>query len=145
MTKRQERIFVFAFMNTIMSVCMSVTGLIVNGAPLTLPVFGVTLAQSLVICNACNLVFRIPAVCNRLSMALSGGDPGSKAFAVWNPILNATANTLCMNTFMTLINVGPNAAYFPAWLSGLPIFEAVSIAVGLIAAPLSMKAARRLG
>lgn len=145
MTRKQERIFVFAFMNTIMSFCMTITGLVVNHAPLTLPVFGITLAESLLICNVCNLVLRIPAVCNRLSFALTGGNPASKAFGIWNAILNATANTLCMNTFMTLINVGPNAAFFPAWLGGLPIFEAVSIVVSLVASPPAMRAAKRLG
>ena len=72
-------------------------------------------------------------------MALSGRKTGSMAFTIWNGLFNATLNTVFMNTFMTLINVGATPAYFPAWLHGFPALEVVAVAVSFVVAPIAMK------
>ena len=72
-------------------------------------------------------------------MAASKGRPGSPAFTAVNGLMNATLNTFFMNTFMTLINVGFQPAYFPAWLHGFPVLEVVAVAVSFVAAPIGMK------
>lgn len=139
MNKKQSVIFTYAFMNTIMCIAMSITALLVNVGFLTVPMFLVTLAEALVICNVCTLIFRIPTLSFKGAMALSGGNPGSRAFTIWNGLLNATLNTFFMNTFMTLINVGFKPVYFPAWLHGFPFLEIVAVVVSFIAAPIGMK------
>lgn len=141
MTRKQNIIFVYGLMNTAMCICMAATALIVNVGFLTLPMFIVTLAQALIICNLCTLIFRIPGLSSRVALVLSGGKPDSRAFSIWNGLLNATLNTFFMNTFMTLINVGASPAYFPAWLHGFPALEVVAVAVSLVLAPFAAKLA----
>ena len=120
MSKKQNAVFTYGIMNTVMCVCMAATALIVNVGPANIvpPMYLVTLVQALVICNLCTLIFRIPGISFRAAMALSGRKPGSMAFTIWNGLFNATLNTVFMNTIMTLINVGITPAYFPAWLHG---------------------------
>lgn len=139
MNKKQSAIFTYAFMNTIMCIFMSITALLVNVGFMTVPMFLVTFVEALVICNICTLIFRIPTLSFKGAMALSGGNPGSRAFTICNGILNATLNTFFMNTFMTLINVGFKPVYFPAWLHGFPFLEIVAVVVSFIAAPIGMK------
>ena len=139
MNKKQSIIFTYGLMNTIMCVCMVITALLVNVGFITVPMFLVTLLEALVICNLCTLIFRTPKLCMAGAMKLSGGKPGSKAFTIWNGLLNATLNTIFMNTFMTLINVGFTPAYFPAWLHGFPALELVAVVVSFIVAPIAMK------
>lgn len=147
MNKKQSFIFTYCLMNTVMCVFMAITALLVNAgaANITLPMFLVTLLEALVICNLCTLIFRIPGLSFKAASALSGGRPGSKAFTVWNGLFNATLNTICMNTIMTLINVGFNPAYFPAWLHGFPALELVAIIVSFAVAPVAMKLAMSAG
>ena len=144
MTKKQQAIFIYPLMNTLMSICMSITGLLVNAGFLTLPMFAVTFGESLVICNLCNLVFRLPKLGVMGAMALSGGKPESRAFGVWCDILNPTLNTLCMNTFMTLINVGFRPEYVSAWLHSFPIMELVAVAVSFLTSSWLRKLACKL-
>ena len=139
MSKKQSIVFTYVLMNTIMCIRMAITALLVNVGFITLPMFLVTLVEALVICNLCTLIFRIPQLSFKAAMALSKGNPSSKAFSIWNGVCNATLNTLFMNTFMTLINVGFKPAYFPAWLHGFPALEIVAVVVSLIAAPFCMK------
>ena len=143
MTKKQSFIFTYLLMNTIMCICMATAALLVNVGFITLPMFLVTLLEALAICNICTLVLRIPTLSFKGAMALSKGNPGSKAFTIWNGLFNATLNTICMNTFMTLINVGFKPAYFPAWLHGFPVLEIVAIVVSFAVAPLAMKIAMK--
>ncbi len=141
MSKKQSAIFTYGIMNTVMCVCMAATALIVNVglANIVVPMYLVTLVQALVICNLCTLIFRIPGLSFRAAMALSGGKPGSPAFTVWNGLFNATLNTVFMNTFMTLINVGFTPAYFPAWIHGFPALEVVAVVVSFVIAPIGMR------
>ena len=145
MTKKQNMIFTFGIMNTIMSVAMSIAALLINVGFITIPMFVVTLAEALIICNLCTVIFRIPQISVKGSMALAKGNPESKAFIIWNGIFNATLNTICMNTFMTLINVGFTPAYFPAWLHGFPGLEIVAVVVSFIAAPIGRKIVMKSG
>lgn len=145
MNKKQNFIFVFLLMNTVMCICMAITALLVNVGFLTPPMLAVTLLEALLICNLCTVIFRIPALSFKGAMALSKGQPGSKAFTVWNGLLNATLNTFFMNTFMTLINVGFKPAYFPAWLHGFPALELVAVVVSFAVAPIAMKIAMKAG
>lgn len=141
MSKKQNAVFTYGIMNTVMCVCMAATALIVNVGPANIvpPMYLVTLVQALVICNLCTLIFRIPGISFRAAMALSGRKTGSMAFTIWNGLFNATLNTVFMNTFMTLINVGATPAYFPAWLHGFPALEVVAVAVSFVVAPIAMK------
>lgn len=141
MSKKQNAVFTYGIMNTVMCVCMAATALIVNVGPANIvpPMYLVTLVQALVICNLCTLIFRIPGISFRAAMALSGRETGSMAFTIWNGLFNATLNTVFMNTFMTLINVGATPAYFPAWLHGFPALEVVAVAVSFVVAPIAMK------
>lgn len=141
MSKKQSVIFTYGIMNTVMCICMATTALIVNVglANIIPPMFFVTLVQALIICNLCTLIFRIPGLSFRAAMALSGGKPGSGVFNICNGVCNATLNTIFMNTFMTLINVGPVPAYLAAWLHGFPALEVVAVVVSLIVAPIGMK------
>ena len=141
MSKKQIAVFTYGIMNTVMCVCMAATALIVNVGPANIvpPMYLVTLVQALVICNLCTLIFRIPGISFRAAMALSGRKTGSMAFTIWNGLFNATLNTVFMNTFMTLINVGATPAYFPAWLHGFPALEVVAVAVSFVVAPIAMK------
>ena len=141
MSKKQNAVFTYGIMNTVMCVCMAATALIVNVGPANIvpPMYLVTLVQALVICNLCTLIFRIPGISFRAAMALSGRKPGSMAFTIWNGLFNATLNTVFMNTIMTLINVGATPAYFPAWLHGFPALEVVAVAVSFVVAPIAMK------
>lgn len=141
MSKKQSVIFTYGIMNTVMCICMATTALIVNVglANIVPPMFLVTLVQALIICNLCTLIFRIPGLSFRAAMALSGGKPGSGVFNICNGVCNATLNTIFMNTFMTLINVGPVPAYPAAWLHGFPALEVVAVVVSLIVAPIGMK------
>ena len=141
MSKKQNAVFTYGIMNTVMCVCMAATALIVNVGPANIvpPMYLVTLVQALVICNLCTLIFRIPGISFRAAMALSGRKTGSMAFTIWNGLFNATLNTVFMNTFMTLINVGATPAYFPAWLHGFPALEVVAVAVAFVVAPIAMK------
>ncbi len=138
MTKRQDRIFVYFFMNTIMCLCMALAGLLVNVGFVTLPMYLITLLQSLIICNLTTFLFRTPQLGFFLSSKLSGG-PEKKSFSFWNGVVNATLNSIYMNTFMTLLNVGFRPEYFPAWAHSFPIMELVSLIVSLVAAPPAMK------
>ena len=141
MSKKQNAVFTYGIMNTVMCVCMAATALIVNVGPANIvpPMYLVTLVQALVICNLCTLIFRIPGISFRAAIALSGRKTGSMAFTIWNVLFNATLNTVFMNTFMTLINVGATPAYFPAWLHGFPALEVVAVAVSFVVAPIAMK------
>lgn len=105
--------------------------------------FAVSFFEALVICNICTLVLRIPGLSFKGAMALSKGQPGSKAFVIWNGLFNATLNTICMNTFMTLINVGFQSAFFPAWLNGFPVLEIVAVVVSFVVAPVAMRIAMK--
>lgn len=142
MTKKQERIFVFGFMNTIMSAAMSAAALLVNAGVLAWPMYWKTFLQALVICNGCAVVFQVP----RLGAWVTGlivPDPARPAFGPWSAVVNGTLNTLFMTTFMTLINVGFRAGYFAAWVHGIHILELVSVVVSLAASPVAMKIVRR--
>lgn len=77
MNKKQSVIFTYGIMNTVMCLCMAATALIVNVglSNINPPMFLVTLAQTLIICNLSTLVFRIPGLSFRAAMALSGGKP----------------------------------------------------------------------
>lgn len=142
MTPKQNRIFVFVFMNTIMCLAMALAGLLVNVGFVTLPMYLVTLLESLVICNLTTILFRTPELGFFLSSKLSGG-PEKKSFSFWNGVVNATLNTLYMNTFMTLLNVGFRPGYFAAWSHAFPIMELVSVIVSLVAAPPAMKIVKK--
>lgn len=144
MNRKQNLIFTFGLMIPIMCVCMATTALLVNVGFLTVPMFLITLLEALVICYLCTLIFRIPQVSEKAAMALSGGKPGSKAFIIWNGLLNATLNTFFMNTFMTLINVGFTPAYFPAWLHGFPALELVAVVVSFVVSPIALKLVRNI-
>lgn len=141
MTKKQNAVFTYGIMNTVMCICMATAALLVNvGAPnITAPMFLVTLVEALVICNVCTLLFRTPVVSLKTAMAASKHRPGSPAFVIVNGLMNATLNTIFMNTFMTLINVGFRPAFFPAWLHGFPVLEIVAVVVSFIVAPIAMK------
>ena len=145
MNKKQSLIFTYVLMNTIMCIFMVIAALLVNVGFITLPMFAVTLVEALLICNISTLIIRTPKVSEKAAMALSKGRPGSKAFIFWNGLFNATINTICMNTFMTLINVGFTPAYFPAWLHGFPVLEVVAIVVSFAVAPVAMKIAMKAG
>lgn len=144
MTKKQQIIFVYPLMNTLMSFCMSITGLLVNVGFLTFPMFAQTFLRSLVICNLSNLILRLPRLGFLGAMALSGGRPDSRAFGIWSDILNPTLNTLCMNTFMTLLNVGFRSEFFGAWIHGFPIMELVAVAVSFLTSGALRKLAVKL-
>ena len=143
MSRKQEFIFQYLLMNTIMCLFMALAGLLVNVGTVTWKLYLITLLQSLVICNLTNVLFRLPKVGLWLMMRLSGNRPESRAFRVWGAIVNPTLNSLCMNTFMTLLNVGLQPAFFPAWLHGFPALEVVSLVVSFFAAPVSRKIAMK--
>ena len=145
MTKKQSILFIYGLMNTAMCICMAAAALIVNVGFLTLPMYAVTLVQALIISNLCTFIFRLPGLSMRAAMRLSRGRPDSKVFSLWNGLFNATLNTLFLNTFMTLINVGAGPAYFPAWLHGFPALEVVAVVVSLVLAPFAMKLAMKIG
>lgn len=145
MNKKQRFIFIYLLMNTVMCVSMSIAAPIVNTGHLTFTIFLVSLLESLVICNLSTVILRLPVIGEKLTMLLSGGDPASKAFGIWSAVVNATLNTICMNFFMTLINVGFRPEVFPAFLRGLPILEVVSVAVSLVVSPVAMKFAMKAG
>ena len=147
MNKKQSVIFTYGIMNTVMCLCMAATALIVNVglSNINPPMFLVTLVQALIICDLSTLIFRIPGLSFRAAMALSGGKPGSGAFKLWNGVCNATLNTIFMNTFMTLINVGAVPAYPAAWLHGFPALEVVAVVVSLVLAPFAMKLVMKIG
>ena len=142
MTKKQNLIFVYFFMNTIMCICMALAGLLVNVGFVTLPMYLVTLLQSLIICNLTTFFFRTPDLGFFLSAKISGG-PEKKSFSFWNGVVNATLNSIYMNTFMTLLNVGFRPEYFAAWAHSFPIMELVSVIVSLVAAPPAMKLVKK--
>ena len=142
MTKKQNLVFVYLFMNTIMCLCMALAGLLVNVGFVTLPMYLITLLQSLIICNLTTFLFRTPQLGFFLSSKLSGG-PEKKSFSFWNGVVNATLNSIYMNTFMTLLNVGFRPEYFPAWAHSFPIMELVSVIVSLVTAPLAMKIVKK--
>ena len=145
MNKKQSFIFTYVLMNTIMCIFMVIAALLVNVGFITLPMFAVTLVEALLICNISTLIIRTPKVSEKAAMALSKGRPGSKAFIFWNGLFNATINVVCMNTIMTLINVGFKPEYFFAWLGGFPVLEIVALAVSFVIAPIAMKIAMRAG
>ena len=138
MTKKQNRIFVFGFMNTIMSATMSCAALLVNVGFFTLPMYLKTFLQALIICNGCAIVFRVPLLGEKIT-GLIVKDPTRPAFGRWSAAVNGTLNTFFMTTFMTLINVGFRIEYFAAWVHGIHILELVSVAVSLMASPIAMK------
>lgn len=142
MTQKQEHIFVYLFMNTIMCLCMALAGLLVNAGFVTLPMYLVTLLESLIICNLTTFLFRTPQLGFFLSSKLSGS-PERKSFSFWNGVVNATLNSIYMNTFMTLINVGFRPEYFPAWAHSFPIMELVSVVVSLVAAPFATRIVKK--
>lgn len=144
MTRKQNFVFVYVLMNTIMCVCMSAAGLLVNAGFITLPMYAVTLAESLVICNVCSVVFRIPRMGDRITAVIARGGPETKAFGIWAAVVNGTLNSFFMNTFMTLINVGFRAEYFGAWAHSFPIMELVSVVVSILASPVAMKIAGKV-
>ena len=143
MSRKQEFIFHYLLMNTVMCVFMALAGLLVNVGTITWKLYSITLLQSLVICNLTNVVFRLPKLGRWLMMRLSGGRPESRAFQVWGAIINPTLNSFCMTTFMTLLNVGFRPVYFAAWLHGFPALEVVSLVVSFFAAPVSRKIAMK--
>lgn len=143
MTRRQAFVFQYPLMNTVMSACMALAGLIVNVGVVTWQSYLVTFLQSLVICNVCNFVFQLPRFGQWLMLKLSGNQPDSLAFRVWGGIVNPTLNSLCMNTFMTLLAVGFTPAYIPAWLHGFLPLELVSLVVSFFAMPLCRKIAMK--
>ena len=49
MTKKQNMIFTFGIMNTIMCVAMAIAALLINVGFITIPMFVVTLAEALII------------------------------------------------------------------------------------------------
>lgn len=145
MSKKQNLVFVFAFMNTTMCLCMSIAGLLVNAGFITLPMFLVTFGESLVICNVCAVVLRIPQQGEWISKKLCGGRVESRWFGLfWMPVVNGTLNSFWMTTFMTLINVGFCREYFAAWAHGAPVMELVSVIVSLVTSPPLMKLAQKI-
>lgn len=142
MTKKQNRIFVFGFMNTIMSATMSCSALLVNVGFLTLPMYLKTFLQALIICNGCAIVFRVPWLGEKITMLIVK-DPARPAFGHWSAAVNGTLNTFFMTTFMTLVNVGFRMEYFAAWVHGIHILELVSVVVSLVASPIAMKIVKK--
>lgn len=143
MTKKQSRIFVFGFMNTIMSASMSCAALLVNVGFLTWPMYLKNFLLALVICNGCAIVFRVPWLGEKIT-TLIVRDPACPAFGYWSAVVNGTLNTLFMTTFMTLVNVGFRMEYFAAWVHGIHILELVSVVVSLVASPIAMKIAMKV-
>ena len=139
MNRKQHFIFIYLLMNTIMSFCMTLSALLVNVGFITWPMFGETIVQSLIICNVSNAVLRLPTLGEKITRMLCRGRENTKAFPLCNSIVCATLNTLCMNTFMTLLKVGPNPAYFPAWLHGIPPLEIVSVVVSVVVSPWAVR------
>ncbi len=133
MTKKQSLIFNHAFMNTLQCLCMTLASLLVNVGHFTAAMYLSALLQALVVNNLCTLVFRIPKLGEAICLALMK-DPARKGFPICSGIVFATLNTFFMTTFMTLLNVGATAAYFPAWLSGFATMEPVAIVTSLLAA-----------
>lgn len=143
MTKKQAIIFNHLFMNTLMCLCMTLASLLVNVGFVTLPMYGSALLQALVVNNLCTLVFRIPKLGEAVSIAIMKS-PERRGFGVVTGCVFATLNTVFMTTFMTLLNVGPNAAYFSAWGIGFLAMEPVSVAVSLAAAEPLKKLAMKI-
>ena len=133
LTKKQDIIFNYAFMNTLQCLCMTLASLLVNVGHFTLGMYLRSLLQALIVNNLCTVVFRIPRLGDAICMSIMKS-PERKGFGVCSGIVFATLNTFFMTTFMTLLNVGANAAYFPAWLRGFFILEPVAICTSLIAA-----------
>lgn len=143
MTKKQAVIFNYLFMNTLMCICMTLASLLVNVGFLTLPMYFSALLQALVVNNICTFVFRIPKLGELISLAIMKS-PERRGFGPVTGCVFATLNTLFMTTFMTLLNVGPNAAYFPAWGLGFVAMEPVSVLVSLVAAEPLKKLAMKI-
>lgn len=143
MTRKQQNVFTYLIMNTIMCTCMSMTALLVSGAHFTIRLYGTTLLQSLVICNLCTLLFRVPLLAETFALRASGYERESRKFVFCSGIANATINTFFMNTFMTLLNVGFCPAFFGAWLRAFPALEIVSVVVAFTASPIAAKWVRR--
>lgn len=144
MTKKQNIIFVYGFMNTIMSATMSCAALLVNAGFLTGPMYLKSFLQAILICNACAIVFRVPRLGEKITLLITRGNYESRAFGTWSAIVNGTLNTFFMTTFMTLVNVGFRVEYFAAWANGILILELVSVAVSLIASPIAMAIVKRI-
>jgi len=142
MTKKQELIFVYVFMNTIMCICMTVAGLLVNAGFITLPMFAITLLESLVICNLTTLLFRTPRLGSFLASKISGG-PEKKSFGFWNGFVNASLNSIYMNTFMTLLNVGFRVEFFFAWAHSFLIMWLVSEVVSIVSSPIAIRIVKK--
>ena len=144
MTKKQNIIFVFGFMNTIMSAAMSCAALLVNVGFLTGALYLKTFLLALVICNACAIVFRVPWLGEKITLFITRGRHEGRRFGFWSAIVNGTLNTFFMTTFMTLVNVGFRAEYFAAWANGIWLLELVSLAVSLAASPAAMAIVKRI-
>ena len=143
MTKKQSLIFNHLFMNTLMCICMTLASLLVNVGFLTAPMYFSALLQALVVNNLCTVVFRIPRLGEAISLAIMK-NPERKGFGAVAGCVFATLNTFFMTTFMTLLNVGPNGAYFPAWGLGFVAMEPVSVLVSLVAAEPLKKLAMKI-
>lgn len=133
MTKKQNIIFNHLFMNTLMCICMTLASLLVNVGFLTVPMYFSALLQALVVNNLCTVIFQIPRLGETISLALMKS-PERKGFGLVMGLVFPTLNTFFMTTFMTLLNVGANAAYFPAWGRGFLAMEPVAVLVSLVAA-----------
>ncbi len=144
MTKKQNIIFVYGFMNTIMSATMSCAALLVNAGFLTGPMYLKSFLQALIICNACAIVFRVPWLGEKITLWITRGNHESLAFGRWSAVVNGTLNTFFMTTFMTLLNVGFRMEYFAAWKNGILILELVSVVVSLLASPIAMGIVKRI-
>lgn len=133
MTRKQDIIFNHGFMNTLMCICMTFASLLVNVGFLTAPMYISALLQALVVNNLCTLVFRIPRLGAAISLAIMKS-PERRGFGPVTGLVFATLNTFFMTTFMTLLNVGANAAYFAAWGRSFLAMEPVAVVVSLLAA-----------
>lgn len=143
MTRKQSIIFNHLFMNTLMCICMTFASLLVNVGFLTAPMYFSALWQALVVNNLCTIVFRIPKLGETISFAIMKS-PERRGFGAVTGCVFATLNTFFMTTFMTLLNVGANAAYFPAWGIGFLAMEPVSVLVSLVAAEPLKKLAMKI-
>jgi hypothetical protein len=127
------------FMNTVMCVFMALTALLVNVGYITPVMFLVTFLEAMIICNLATVIFRIPKFSAIVAMKLAKGKIDSKVFKIFNGLLQATINTLILNTCMTLINVGFAPIYWLAWLRGFPALEIVAIAASFAFTPIAVK------
>ncbi len=143
LTKKQNLIFNHAFMNTVQCIFMTLASLLVNVGFLTGGMYFSALLQALIVNNICTLVFQIPRLGDSICLWIMK-DPERRGFGACAGIVFAILNSFFMTTFMTLLNVGFQATYFPAWGIGFVTLTPVAIATSLLAAPSLRKLAMKL-